>query len=155
MEITKVKYWTKVVKQNTVDHIKISYKYSDGEFTVHKFGENDVAAPEFYAAFEDFSPIICKLCGLKESMASAFSLREISIANSEDKEGNDNSEYTMVYSLKTGHANTTIKTTINHKFLPEGFAEAIGNIVDEAEEYLNGKRSQTMLDLKTEPEEEN
>lgn len=147
MDITKVKYWNKNVKQTSVDHVQISYGENENETTLHCHDDNSTAAPEFYAAFENFSPIICKTCGLKESLASALSLREISIAQSEDKKGDDNSKYTLVYGLKSGKANTTVKTVINHKFIPEGFEEALQDITDEAEEYIGGKRTQTELDL--------
>ena len=153
MEITKVKYWSKVVQTETVDHIRIAYSEDDSEMSLHKFGDKAVAAPEFYAAFENFSPVICKTLGVDESLANAISLREISISQSEDKEGNDNTSYSLVCGLKSGHATTELKISINHKYIPEGFKEAVQDIIDEAEEYISGKRSQTELELEPDSED--
>jgi len=34
-----------------------------------------------------------------------------------------------------------------YKFIPDGFAEVIVEVISEAENYVNGKRAQTELDF--------
>lgn len=149
MEITKVKCWSKIVQQDKVDHVKISYNDHGQEITLHEFGNNSTAAPELYQAIDDLSEPICLACGWNLDLASSISVREITIKPSEDKDGNENTIYTVVSSLKTGHTTTTLKNVINHKYLPEGFEECISDICDEAKEYVEGKRAQVELDLET------
>lgn len=145
MEITKIKVWTKVVKGNTIDHVRIAYNEGETETVVHKFGEDAIAAPEFYADIENLSPYVCKCCGISDDLKTAINVRDISIKPSEDKEGNETTQYTMDCSLKSGHATSSIKVSIQHKFIPEGFEDAVLSLINEAEEYVNGKRQQTEL----------
>ena len=147
MEITKVKCWSKVVQQDTVDHVKISYSEHGKDITLHEFGSNSTAAPEFYAAIKKFRESVCLSCGWNLDLAPSISVREISIKKSEDKEGNDNTVYTAISSLKAGHTTATLKTEVQHKYLPDGFEEAVKEIVEEAEEYVGGKRQQVEMEL--------
>lgn len=148
-----IKYWTKVVQQESVDHVQIKYSVDDKVIDVHQFGNKAVAAPEFYKALEDFSSFVCTAAGLSKDLASAISVREITIKPNEDSEGNDTTIYVVACDLKSGHTATALAIKVQHKFLPEGFGEAILDIVEEAEEYVNGKRAQVEMELDGESNE--
>ncbi|MCK9599061.1 MAG: hypothetical protein M0R06_08480 [Sphaerochaeta sp.] len=152
MEITKVKYWSKVVQQESVDHVKIEYSDNGRDVTVHEYGNNSQAAPEFYKAMNDFSASVAAACNLPDEVIVKIAVREVSIHISEDKEGEDNTSYVIVASLKAGTSSVTLKVEVQHKYIPEGFADAIADIITEAEEYVGGKRAQVALDLPTTPE---
>lgn len=145
MEITKVKYWRKIVQGEGTDHVKIAYIEGDKEITMHQSGENATAAPEFYQGFKDMALPVCRACGLPEELATGIRVNSISLASSEDKEGNDNTTYTFSCTLKAGHARAELSVTIQHKFLPEGFEDAVVAITAQAEEYAKGTRGQTNL----------
>lgn len=147
MIIKKVKYWSKVVQNDVVDHVNVSYTKDNQDIVLHDFGNNSTAAPELYKYFDDLSPFVCLICGINKKLESAISVRDVSISPSEDKEGDDNTKYTIVSSLKAGTANATLTVSVNHKYIPEGFDDAINDLIVEAEEYVNGKRAQTALDL--------
>lgn len=147
MEITKVKYWTKVVQQESVDHVNIEYSDKGRDMTMHEYGNNSQAAPEFYKAINQFSYSIAVACNLNDDLIDKISVREISIHPSEDKKGEDNTKYSIVASLKAGTSTATLKVEVQHKYVPEGFDDAIFAIVKEAEEYVGGKRAQTELDI--------
>lgn len=154
MEFTLIKHWSKDLQNDTVNHVTISYTEDGSDITKHEFGSNSTAAPEFYAEFDNLAPLVCKICGLDKKYNSAVSVREVKIAHSEDKEGDDNTTYTLISSFKAGHATATLKVSINHKYIPEGFEDTIQSLSDEAEEYLGGKRAQTELDLENGESEE-
>ena len=155
MDITKIKHWSNIVQNETIDHVLINYKEGDKIVNYHQFGENAVAAPEFYSDFENMSEMVCKVTGLPKKLSSAISVREVTIAKSEDKDGNDNTKYTITSGFKSGHASTTITTSVQHKYIPEGFDEAIQNLINETEEYIGGKRQQTdLFESKEEDESE-
>lgn len=145
MEITKVKHWRKIVQGEGTDHVRIAYIEGDKEITLHQSGENATAAPEFYEAFKAMALPICLACGLSEELATGIRVNSISLASSEDKEGNDNTTYTFSCTLKAGHARAELSVTIQHKFLPEGFEGAVVAITAQAKEYAKGTRGQTNL----------
>jgi hypothetical protein len=147
MEITKIKYWTKVVQQESVDHVKIEYSDNGRDVTVHEYGNNSQAAPEFYKAMSDFSASVAAACNLPDEVVEKIAVREVSIHTSEDKEGEDNTSYVIVASLKAGTSSVTLRAEVQHKYIPEGFDDAISEIVTEAEEYVGGKRAQVALEL--------
>jgi len=154
MEITKVKHWSKMVQNETVDHVKISYSDGDKILDLHQVGMRATAAPEFYAAFENMTPVICAACGFKKQFETAIKLREISITRKEDKDGNDTTSYKMECSVKAGHANVSMTVTNQHKFVPEGFDGVVADLINEAEEYVGGKRMQTDAFESAEEEEQ-
>lgn len=145
MKITKVKHWTKTVQSESVGHVRVAYTDGDSDIAVHQFGEGAEAEPEFYEAFDNMSPYVCKICGLPEELKTGIQVRDISISPSEDKEGSDTTEYRLTGSLKAGHATSTIIVSVQHKFIPEGFAEAVKWLTEKAEEYVQGVRQQTEL----------
>lgn len=147
MEIKHIKHWSKVVQNENVDHVTISYTDNGSDVTKHEFGNNSTAAPEFYVGFENLSPFVCKICSLDKKYQSAVSVREVKIAKSEDSDGDDNTTYALTCGFKAGHATVVFKVQVNHKYVPEKFDDAINTLVNEAEEYLTGKRAQTELDL--------
>lgn len=147
MEITLIKHWSKVVQNNDVDHVTISYTDNGSDVTKHEFGNNSTAAPEFYNDFENLSPFVCKICSIERKYETAISVREVKISPSEDSDGEDNTMYTFVCGFKAGLATATLTVKVNHKNVPDDFDEAIRNLLNEAEEYLGGKRAQTKLDL--------
>lgn len=151
MVITKAKFWTKAVQGENVEHVKIAYKDGDSETVIHEQGPNAVGTEQFYQAFWNLPLYVCKICGLDESLKTGIVCKDVSINPSEDKEGNDTTEYKLLCTLKAGHANAALAVSIQHKFIPEGFAEAIDQLVDEAEKYVDGERNQTnAFDQKTE-----
>ncbi len=158
MQVTQIKYWSKLVQNEVVDHVTISYRDNGSDVIKHEFGNNSTAAPEFYNDFENLSPFVCKICSMDKKYESAISVRDVKIAPSEDKEGEDNTVYTLTAGFKAGLATATLKVSVNHKNIPENFDEAIQNLVNEAEEYLGGKRAQTEMEFNEdegpEPEEE-
>lgn len=147
MNIIKVKYWSKVIQLKSVDHVKISFSDFGQETTIHEFGNNSTASPDFYKAMESFRESVCIACGWNLDLASSISVRELTIKPSEDKEGNDNTVYTVISSLKAGHTSATLRIDIQHKYLPDGFEDGINYIVEQAEKYVEGERAQTELDL--------
>lgn len=147
MEITKVKWWKKTVKGETTDHVRIGYNENDKELSLHQFGENAKAAPAFYEAFKAFSPLVATAIGLPAKMASGLIVDSVSISYSEDKEGNENTTYTMSVKVKAGHAGAVLNVSMNHKYIPEGFEDALSDLVGEGEDYVNGIREQTELPL--------
>ncbi|MDD5060693.1 MAG: hypothetical protein PHN44_00210 [Candidatus Marinimicrobia bacterium] len=152
MEITKIKYWTKIVQQESVDHVKIEYSDNGRDVTVHEYGNNSQAAPEFYKAMNDFSASVAAACNLPDELIEKISVREINIKIGEDKEGEDNTHYSIIASLKSGTTVTEIRATVQHKYIPEGFEDSILEIVAQAERYIKGERAQVALDLPTTPE---
>jgi len=154
VEITQIKHWSKVVQNENVDHVTISYTDNGSDVTKHEFGNNSTAAPEFYNDFENLSEFVCKITGLSKDYESAIAVREVKIAISEDNDGNDNTKYTLIATFKSGHAITVLNVQINHKYIPEGFDEAIQNLINEAEEYICGKRAQVEMDLESSDEQE-
>lgn len=145
MDITNVKWWKKTVKGDNVDHVRIGYAEGDMEQSLHQFGDNAEAAPEFYKAFEAFSPIVTKTVGLPEKLATGIKVDSVSITYSEDKEGTENTKYALSCKVKAGHATAVLNVTTQHKFIPEGFEEAMTALVNEAADYVEGKRAQTEL----------
>ena len=146
MEITQVKHWSAVVQNEDIDHVTIAYKDNGSDIKKHEFGNNSTAAPEFYGAFEDLSQFVCNIMGIEKKYESAVSVREVKIAQSEDNDGNDNTKYTIHFTFKSGHATTTCKIEINHKYIPENFDDAIQDLINEAEEYIGGKRAQVEME---------
>lgn len=147
MKITKVKYWNKVVNNNMVNHVRIAYSNNGKDIILHEYGPNSEAAPEFYKAMEDFSDVVAEACNFPDEMIDKISVREISIHQSEDKEGEESTEYAIIFGIKSGTTNTTSKAELQHKYIPEKFLEGINSIINEAERYINGVRAQTELDL--------
>lgn len=145
MEITKVKYWKKTVQQDVVDHVSIAYSENGKEVKVHEFGSNSQAAPDFYFNMESFSKCVAAACNLPDELIDKIAVREISIKKSEDKEGTDNTTYSIIASLKAGTTTAELRCTVQHKYLPEGFEDAMVKITNEAEEYIGGKRAQVSL----------
>lgn len=154
MNIEKVHYWKKVLQNDNVDHVAISYSEDGKAVTLHEYGNKAVAAPEFYAALENFSESVIAACSLPEELTSSIKVRSVGIKHSEDKEGSNNSVYTVVSSLKAGNTTATVTINLNHKYIPEGFEENLNAIIEEAEEYVNGKRSQVEMDFDGDVNEE-
>lgn len=145
MVITKAKYWTKAVQSENVEHVRISYIDNEGngtEITMHECGPNAVGTEEFYTAFANLPLYVCKICGLDDSLKTGISCRDISINPNEDKDGNDTTEYKLLCTLKAGHANAVLAVSIQHKFIPEGFEDAVLQLVKAAEKYVEGERNQ-------------
>lgn len=149
MEVTKVKYWHKTVQNEVVDHVVICHE-NDG--TITSIHSNSTAAPEFYKAMEDFSIPFAAACNLPDELIEKISVREINIKIGEDKEGEDNTHYSIIASLKSGTTVTEIRATVQHKYIPECFEDSILEIVAQAERYIKGERAQVELDLPTTPE---
>jgi hypothetical protein len=152
MNITQVKHWSKTVNNEVVDHVTISYQENGSDVTKHEFGNNSTAAPEFYECFDKMAEYVCKICSIDEKYVSAISVREVKIAPSEDKEGDDNTVYSFTSGFKAGLATATLKVSVNNKYVPENFDDAIQDLINEAEEYISGKRAQVEMDF--EPSEE-
>ena len=156
MNIEKVHIWKKVLQNDTVDHVEILYSEDSKTVNLHEYGENAIPAPEFFAAIENFSEFVVAACSLPEELTSAIKVRSVSIKQSEDKDFNNNSKYTVVSSLKAGNTTATLTIDVNHKYIPEGFEENLNAIVEEAKEYINGKRNQVEMnfdeDMNDDPE---
>lgn len=142
IKITKVKFWSKAVQGENVEHVKIGYKDLEGDQMIHKVGNTAVATEEFYNAFYNLPIYVCKICALDEELQNGIFCKDVSISPSEDKEGNDTTEYTLLCTLKAGHATAVLSVSIQHKFIPEGFDQAIQTLIREAEAYIEGKRGQ-------------
>lgn len=146
MVITKIKYWSKAVAGGNVEHVRIAYIDNEGngtEITMHESGPNAVGTEEFYSAFANLPPYVCLICGLNEQYKTGIFCRDVSIAPSEDKDGNDTTRYDLMCTMKAGHANAVLAVSVQHKFIPEGFAEAIEQLIAAAEKYVEGERNQT------------
>lgn len=145
MVITKIKYWSKAVADENVEHVRIAYIDNEGngtEITMHESGPNAVGTEEFYSAFANLPPYVCLICGLNEQYKTGIFCRDVSIAPSEDKDGNDTTRYDLMCTMKAGHANAVLSVSVQHKFIPEGFAEAIEQLIAAAEKYVKGERNQ-------------
>lgn len=153
MNITKIHYWKNVLQQDTVEHVRICYSVDGKEVNLHEFGNNTVAAPQFYKAMEDFSEHVVNTCGLSSDLVSAIKVRQINISPSEDKEGNNTTKYTIISSLKAGLANAVLTVEVQHKNIPDGFEDAMNDIIVEAEKYVEGERAQTRLNFEENEDE--
>jgi len=142
MDITKIKYWTKAIKGENVEHVKIGYSDGDADNILHQYGVTAVALPSFYDAFNNLPIYVTKMCGLDEVLKTGIFVRDVSIDYSEDKDGNNTSRYTLFSTLKAGHANAVLVVSVQHKFIPEGFEDAINTLIDEAEKYIDGERQE-------------
>lgn len=152
MEITRVKHWTKVVQSENVEHVLIGYDDGDSKHVLHQFDKCAIAAPEFYAAFNNLPVYVCKIMHVGEGLKNGIFVNDVSITKDEDKDGNNTSTYKIISRMKSGHANTCITVTVQHKYIPEGFEQAINALIAEAKEYIGGKREQLEL-FDAQPEE--
>lgn len=142
MDITKIKYWTKAIKGENVEHVKIGYSDGDADNILHQYGVTAVALPSFYDAFNNLPVYVTKMCGLDEGLKTGIFVRDVSIDPSEDKDGNDTTRYTLIATLKAGHTNAVLAVSVQHKFIPEGFEDAISTLIDEAAKYVAGEREE-------------
>lgn len=142
MQISRIKYWTKAVQGTNVEHVRIIYSEGDTEINLHESGEDARAHKDFYDKFSALSVYACRITHLDEELKTAIVVKDIKIETSADKEGNDTTVYTLLCSLKSGYANTTMCIKIQHKYVPENFGDAVEDLVKEAEEYVNGKREE-------------
>lgn len=145
MVITKAKFWSKAVQGTNVEHVKIGYTDGDTETIVHEQGPCAVATEKFYNAFWNLPLYVTKICGLDEGLKTGIAIRDIALTPSEDKNGNDTTEYKLLCTLKAGHANAVLAVSIQHKYIPEGFELAMKNLIEQAEKYVAGERSQVEL----------
>lgn len=152
MEITRVKHWTKVVQSENVEHVLIGYNDGDSKHVLHQFDKLAIAAPEFYQAFYNLPVYVCKIMHVGEGLKNGIFVSDVSITKDEDKEGNNTSIYKLICRMKSGHANTVITVTVQHKYIPEGFEQAINALIAEAKEYIGGKREQ--VDMFQQPPED-
>lgn len=152
MEITRVKHWTKVVQSENVEHVLIGYDDGDSKHVLHQFDKLAIAAPEFYQAFDNLPVYVCKIMHVGEGLKNGIFVNDVSITKDEDKEGNNTSIYKLICRMKSGHANTVISVTVQHKHIPEGFEQAINALIVEAKEYIGGKREQVDM-FDAQPEE--
>jgi hypothetical protein len=145
MEIKKAKFWSKSVQGENIEHVRIEYKDGDSIHVLHQFDKCAVAAPEFYDAFNNLPVYVCKMAGLGEGLKHGIFVSDVQIEKSEDKHGNDTSIYKLICKLKAGYSNANLIVTCQHKYIPEGFAQAIKKLIDESKEYIDGKREQINL----------
>jgi hypothetical protein len=145
MEIKKAKFWSKSVQGENIEHVRIEYKDGDSIHVLHQFDKCAVAAPEFYDAFNNLPVYVCKMAGLGEGLKHGIFVSDVQIEKSEDKKGNETTIYKLICKLKAGYSNANLIVTCQHKYIPEGFAQAIKKLIDESKEYIAGKREQ--LDL--------
>lgn len=152
MEITHVKHWSKSIRGENVQHVLIGYNDGDSKHVLHQFDKTAIAAPEFYSAFNNIPVYACKIMHVGEGLKNGIFVNDVTIQKSEDKEGNNTSVYKLTCRMKSGHANTCITITVQHKYIPEGFEQAINALIKEAQEYIGGKREQVDMFEKTDNE---
>jgi len=151
MEITNVHQWSSTVQDESVPHVRVIYSDGNKVLNVHEFGEKAAAAPEFYKAFDDLSPQVVAVCCLPVELQPAIKVRSVKINPKDDKNGDDSTVYTICGTVKAGHASLSFDVSVNHKHVPEGFTEAIDSLIENAGEYVDGKRG--ALDLFKDREE--
>jgi hypothetical protein len=145
MEIKKAKFWSKSVHGENIEHVRIEYKDGDSIHVLHQFDKCAVATPEFYDAFNNLPVYVCIMAGLGEGLKHGIFVSDVQIEKSEDKKGNETTIYKLICKLKAGHSNVSLIVSCQHKYIPEGFDQAIKKLIDESKGYIDGKREQ--LDL--------
>jgi hypothetical protein len=145
MEIKKAKFWSKSVHGENIEHVRIEYKDGDSIHVLHQFDKCAVATPEFYDAFNNLPVYVCIMAGLGEGLKHGIFVSDVQIEKSEDKKGNETTIYKLICKLKAGHSNVSLIVSCQHKYIPEGFDQAIKKLIDESKGYIDGKRDQ--LDL--------
>lgn len=151
-QITSIKHWQKSGKGEVTDRVEIKYKEGNAEVVFHGY---EKASPEFYKLFVELSKPVCTIgeFSYHEIERTAVTAVHISYKDVEEEDSIGvifTAKRKLVATPQPLTFNTPLKKT-DHKDPGQKLSAETWGIVEaltaEAEDYIDGKREQTKLDL--------
>ena len=142
MEFTKIKY--------NKDKVELKYHIEQDEYKISSF---DKPRPEFQQAMQKLVVSVVDICEFPEMYGESIDIISVSLSYSSGIMG---ATITALKALDTSYAPLVLNTphlptqdysgnNPNAPLLPENAIKAIENLIEEAELYLQGKRSQLSI----------